>query len=82
MYGPIKLCSAARNTVQIVGAVLIFKRFEQSGAVEQLERFERQRLARRAVYGRIDSGKYFDGAQTLTVKFRLPRILSSRMIRT
>ena len=32
-------------------------------------------------YGRIDSGKYFDGAQTLTVKFLQPRMRSSRMMR-
>ncbi len=32
-------------------------------------------------YGFIDSGKYFDGAQTLTVKFLQPRMRSSRMMR-
>jgi hypothetical protein len=32
-------------------------------------------------YGHIDSGKYFDGAQTLTVKLLHPRTRSSRMMR-
>jgi hypothetical protein len=32
-------------------------------------------------YGFIDSGKYLEGAQTLTVKLLQPRIRSSRMIR-
>lgn len=32
-------------------------------------------------YGLIDSGKYFEGAQILTVKLLQPRIRNSRMIR-
>ena len=32
-------------------------------------------------YGFIDSGKYFDGAQTLTVKLLQPRMRNSRMMR-
>jgi len=32
-------------------------------------------------YGFIDSGKYFEGAQTLTVKLSQPRMRNSRMIR-
>ena len=32
-------------------------------------------------YGFIDSGKYFDGAQTLAVKLLQPRMRSSRMMR-
>lgn len=35
----------------------------------------------RTCQGLIDSGKYFEGAQTLTVKLLHPRMRSSRIIR-
>jgi hypothetical protein len=43
----------------------------------------RLRLANafRQTYGFIASGKYFDGAQMLTVKLLQPRMRNSRMIR-
>jgi hypothetical protein len=34
-----------------------------------------------AFSGRINSGKYLDGAQTFTVKLRQPRMRNSRMMR-
>ena len=41
---------------------------------------QRERLAAR-FYGFIASGKYFEGAQMLTVKLLQPRMRSSRMMR-
>ena len=38
-------------------------------------------LALNFFYGFIDSGKYFDGAQTLTVKLLQPSTRNSRMMR-